>query len=291
MADMAYDATTLEERAQAALRALDQHHNVGGLYHHVLVDEAQDFPTSALRFAVRLLRPGSDSLLVVADAAQNIYRTSFRWKDAGINALGRTRVLDTSYRNTREILDHAYWFLTKEERVAPGPAPGADDETALIPPRLSSRSGPIPLLLQVGTPQQEVLAIADQCQSFLDRGIAAGDIAVLYGATSIGGFHWPDSIMKAFAGRDLPLLWATDWRDSSKRELIGTDPSRIVLSTIHSAKGLEFSHVVLCGYLDDKPAEESVISRRLIYVGMTRATCELVLTASGNHRYIADLEV
>jgi superfamily I DNA/RNA helicase len=44
------------------------------------------------------------------------------------------------------------------------------------------------------------------------------------------------------------------------------------------------------GYLDDKPEETKVLNRRLIYVGMTRATNELVLTASGNHPYIADLE-
>ncbi len=49
--------------------------------------------------------------------------------------------------------------------------------------------------------------------------------------------------------------------------------------------------MVLCGYLDDKPPEQSIFNRNLIYVGMTRATHELVLTVSGSHRYIADLEV
>ncbi len=48
--------------------------------------------------------------------------------------------------------------------------------------------------------------------------------------------------------------------------------------------------MILCGYFDDKPPEESVLSRRLIYVGMTRATHALVLTYSGEHPYIADLE-
>ena len=288
--DMPYATTTLEERAEAALQVLDRHPRVVGHYDHVLVDEAQDFPTSALRFVVRLLRPGSDSLLVVADAAQNIYRTSFRWKDAGITAVGRTRVLDTSYRNTREILDFAYWFLTKEESQRCGPGAGDGDETALVPPRLSCRTGKVPLRLLLESPQQEVLAIADQCTAFLERGIEPGRIAVLYGASNIGGFCWPDAIRKVFAARDLPLFWATDPDDRRKRDLLGVDSSRIVLSTIHSAKGFEFECVVLCGYLDDKPPEQSHLSRRLIYVGMTRATSELVLTASGTHPYIADLE-
>jgi superfamily I DNA/RNA helicase len=59
---------------------------------------------------------------------------------------------------------------------------------------------------------------------------------------------------------------------------------------LDSAKGFEFSHVIMCGYLDDRPPEQSILNRRLIYVGMTRATQELVLTASGDHPYIADLE-
>lgn len=288
--DMAYD-TDLAERAEAALAVLDEHPRAVRRYDHVLVDEGQDFPTPALRFVVRLLRPGSDSLLVVADAAQNIYRTSFRWRDAGINAVGRTRVLDTSYRNTREILDYAYWFLTKEGDDPSSPGVGGDDEVALVPPRLSSRSGRIPLRLLLESPQQEVLAIGDQCEALLARGIDPGSIAVLYGATVTGGFHWPHSIGKVFADRGLPFFWATDPGDRSKRYRLGADASRIVLSTIHAAKGLEFAHVILCGYLDDKPPEESHLSRRLIYVGMTRATHELVLTASGKHPYIADLDM
>ncbi len=75
-----------------------------GRFHHVLIDEAQDFPTPALRFAVGLLVDGSDSLLAVADPVQNIFGSKFTWKAAGIQAPGRTRWLDQSYRNTREIL-------------------------------------------------------------------------------------------------------------------------------------------------------------------------------------------
>ena len=86
--EMSFDATTMQDRALAALDVLDAHPDAVGQFDHVLIDEAQDFATEALAFAVRLLKPGSDSLLVVADAAQNIYRNKFRWKDAGINASG-----------------------------------------------------------------------------------------------------------------------------------------------------------------------------------------------------------
>ena len=88
----------------------------------------------------------------------------------------------------------------------------------------------------------------------------------------------------------IPLFWGTDPADRNARSHIADDPSKIVLSTIHSAKGLEFRHVILCGFLDDKPPAESRVSRSLIYVGMTRATHELTLSASGKHPYLADLE-
>jgi hypothetical protein len=286
--EMAFDTTSMEERAKAALGVLDRHPNAVGRFDHVLVDEAQDFPTAALAFAVRLLRPGSESLLVVADAAQNIYRNQFRWKDAGINAVGRTRVLDNSYRNTREILEYANEFLLRGGDFKADAS--IDDETALIPPRTSLRSGPLPTFLHLATPQEEVLLIADRCRALLDAGVAPSSIAVLYGARAAGGFEWTRPLLAALRSRRVPVYWVTDPDHDENRDHVGEETSRIVLSTIHSAKGLEFSHVLMCGYLDDRPPADRVLSRRLIYVGMTRATHELVLTASGNHEFIADLE-
>lgn len=99
------------------------------------------------------------------------------------------------------------------------------------------------------------------------------------------GSTWPVSIRDFFA-----LVWATDAANPAASGHIGDDPSKLVLSTIHSAKGLEFRHVILCGFLDDKPPAESRVSRSLISVGMTRANHELTLSASGKHPYLADLE-
>ena len=65
---------------------------------------------------------------------------------------------------------------------------------------------------------------------------------------------------------------------------------RVTLMTLHSAKGLEFDHVYLCGMedglfpsmmaiaSDDKDAVEE--ERRLCYVGITRAKKDLLLTAA-----------
>ena len=72
----------------------------------------------------------------------------------------------------------------------------------------------------------------------------------------------------------------------------GDDKDRVLLMTLHSAKGLEFPHVYLTGMEDgifpsymainsgDEEAEEE--ERRLAYVGITRAKDDLTLTCSGS---------
>lgn len=279
-----------EELARRALDALDTQPDAVAVFDHVLIDEAQDFPTAALRFAVRLLRPGSESLLVVADSAQNIYSTKFTWRAAGINAIGRTRKLDTSYRNTREILEYAHEFVLAGGDLRVDDTDDPEDETAVILPRFSVRSGPLPLFMRLPTPQGEVVAIAEHCRARLDEGATPGEIAVLYGSRTTAGFNWPAALRSVFGDRGIQSFWLNDPDRPANRDHVGEDRSKVLLSTIHSAKGLEFRHVVLCGYLDDRPPENSILNRRLIYVGMTRATYELVLTASGRHPYIADLD-
>jgi DNA helicase-2/ATP-dependent DNA helicase PcrA len=72
---------------------------------------------------------------------------------------------------------------------------------------------------------------------------------------------------------------------------LNQDNDNIVLMTLHSAKGLEFPYVYLCGmeegifpgYMSihaDNPNEEIEEERRLCYVGITRAMKQLSLTAA-----------
>ncbi len=71
---------------------------------------------------------------------------------------------------------------------------------------------------------------------------------------------------------------------------VDADDNRVLLMTIHSAKGLEFPHVYLAGmedgvfpsYMtitsDDPSAVEG--TRRLAYVGITRAKEDLTITCA-----------
>jgi UvrD-like helicase family protein/AAA domain-containing protein len=288
----------MAETARRALAALDKLANLGvnyegRLFDHVLVDEAQDLPLEALQFAVRMLRHGSESLLVVADAAQTLSgRKGFTWKEAGIVATGRTRVLTRNYRNTRQILDFAWSFLSKEISIGVELDDPSDSTDVVVPPEASERSGPLPVVQKCPSRDAEVLFIARQASEWLKGDVAPGDVAILYGSRYAGGggFNWIDKIGMALDQARVPWYWPTDPSDPTGKATVGSRRDQVMLSTVHSAKGLEFPRVILCAFLDEHPPDRVAESRRLIYVGMTRAVDHLVLTASGEHRFIADLE-
>jgi DNA helicase-2/ATP-dependent DNA helicase PcrA len=78
----------------------------------------------------------------------------------------------------------------------------------------------------------------------------------------------------------------------------GSRTARVLLMTLHSAKGLEFPVVVMAGLEeglfphsraseDDSELEEE---RRLCYVGITRARARLVLTSAARRRVFGDYQ-
>jgi DNA helicase-2/ATP-dependent DNA helicase PcrA len=84
--------------------------------------------------------------------------------------------------------------------------------------------------------------------------------------------------------------------DVDKEE--GTREARVLLMTLHSAKGLEFPYVVMAGmeeglFPHSRAAEdESELEeeRRLCYVGITRARSRLVLTSAARRRVFGDYQ-
>jgi DNA helicase-2/ATP-dependent DNA helicase PcrA len=100
----------------------------------------------------------------------------------------------------------------------------------------------------------------------------------------------PEASLGGFVDR-LSLL-----SDVDKEE--GTREARVLLMTLHSAKGLEFPYVVMAGMEeglfpharaveDDAELEEE---RRLCYVGITRARSRLVLTSAARRRVFGDYQ-
>jgi hypothetical protein len=256
----------------------------GPRYHGVFLDEAQDFGTTALQFVVALLAPGNEDLVIVADAAQNIFRRKFSWKQAGIQAQGRTRILKTNYRNTKEILEFAFRFLTGGTLQAED-VPGMDDESAVISPESAQRSGPSPELRLSPDPRATVRATVEKVKAWIRNDARPRSAAVLYassnGPVAAAGLH------EALRSEGLAVFWATDPGDKGAKMRLSAATEPVVLCTVHSAKGLEFPRVAMCEIGRDGDDAES--ARKVAYVGMTRATEELFVATEEGHPLAADL--
>jgi DNA helicase-2/ATP-dependent DNA helicase PcrA len=100
----------------------------------------------------------------------------------------------------------------------------------------------------------------------------------------------PEPSLGGFADR-LSLLSDVD-------EEQGTRDARIWMMTLHSAKGLEFTMVILAGLEEglfphsrsSEDVEEMEEERRLCYVGMTRARQRLVLTGAARRRIFGEYQ-
>ena len=111
------------------------------------------------------------------------------------------------------------------------------------------------------------------------------DIAVLYTSQ-----HFAKNFASAFGKRigEDKLYWVSESRES-KIKLNLSSPS-IKLSTIESAKGMEFRLVFLAG-LETLPRDErdEANERKLAYVGLTRAQDLLYILGNARSGYFKEL--
>ncbi|MDP1655892.1 MAG: 3'-5' exonuclease [Hylemonella sp.] len=244
----------------------------GGQYMALMIDEAHDFEDTWLQMAARMVNPATHSLLVLYDDAQSIYqkhRRKFNFASVGIQAQGRTSILKLNYRNTAEVL--ALAMHCADSLLADKPE--TDDAMQTVRPASAGRRGPMPLLLETRNAQEEAELIAARIVKAAAEGRPLNDMAVLFRTRGP-----MDGVAKALKRKGIAVqamqthgATAFDWAAPS-----------VKLITLHSAKGLEFPLVFIAG-LDtmpfmNEPMDEEV---RLLYVGMTRATHELVLSAAG----------
>ena len=258
--------------AETVSRSVERGFVPAGQYTALLIDEAHDFEDAWLELAARMVTPATNSLLVLYDDAQSIYqkkRRKFNFASVGIQAQGRTSILKLNYRNTAEVLALAMHcarnlLVDREE---------TDEAMESVLPVTAGRRGPVPVLLLAGNAREEGEWVAERIAHAVAAGRTLDEVAVLCRIKRhmdpVGYALQRRGI--AFQSMGAPGFRVFDW----------TRPS-VKLLTLHSAKGLEFPMVVVVGLdampVPDESMEEEV---RLLYVGMTRATHELLLSAAG----------
>lgn len=84
----------------------------------------------------------------------------------------------------------------------------------------------------------------------------------------------------------IEFFFVSDPREKDNPDRMAEAEQPVVLSTVYSAKGMEFPNVVLCCTPREGMHPEEL--RSAIYVGMTRATENLVVLAEKEHVFAAD---
>jgi superfamily I DNA/RNA helicase len=199
---------------------------VGTPYDIVVVDEAQDFSANQVRAVARHL---ADDFVCtfIRDSTQRIYPNFFTWREVGIEIpAAQSRRLSTNHRNTRQIAAFARPLVEGIEVTEDSNLP---DFTGC------DRDGPIPVVLRGRYSGQLNWAIR-----YLRSGQIGPDETVAFLHPRGGG--WFSELRGRLSEERL------DWTSITREAEWPTGPEQIALSTMHSAKGLEFDHVILLGY-------------------------------------------
>ena len=249
---------------------------VSGTYEAVLVDEVQDLKPQELRLLAALCGQGPDRLMLAGDAGQRIYAGGFSLRALGIETRGRSHILKINYRTTEQIRTFADRILGEVAHDLEGGTESRKGTRSLL-------RGPVPQVHSFATPQEEVAFVVERIQKGLAEGLQPQEIAI---------FARVANYLERFEGgltdAGLPV-----------HQVKSNDPAPagVQLGTMHRAKGLEFKVVFVVGCSEDQipspralraagddPADRDEAlanERRLLYVSLTRARDEVVVSLVG----------
>jgi len=275
------------------------------LYDAIIIDESQDFHPSWLKALLLLLSGKTNFLLLAEDPNQKIYPRSFSYKDAGINVVGGGKIfnLPVSYRSTKEIVLTASKLVTKSnwddfykkflEEI------GEEQKDTI-----TVKSGSYPKI----TIDNDYTAICehialDIIKKVKNEGFSYSDFGIIYLTKNKNSsttnqnnlFQATDDVdyintLRAILSTNkIPNFWLSENRDS--KMCYDQFNEEVTLSTIFSAKGLEFEVAYLVGvelypWSKRNPRENA----SMLYVAMTRAKSELDLCSLERTKTIIDIE-
>ena len=233
------------------------------LYRHVVIDEGQDLSPEMLRSLAAAI-PRDGSLTFFGDLAQQIYGHRMSWRSAGLKPKRVWKFKD-NYRNTKQI---ARLALSLAEM------PHFPDVPDLVEPLAPTADGPLPALVRRSSEGSERKLVVTEGK----KRARTGTVAILLRTRD----------------QERKLKQRLPERATRLHRDLQVWPNRpgLFYGTYHASKGLEFDTVLL-PFLSDRRwprrRDINVVGRReaesrdsrLLYVGITRARTELVLTYSG----------
>ena len=247
-------------------------------YSHIVIDEAQDLTVAQLSCIAQLVDPEVNSISIIADAAQQIYKSGFSWSEVGINVRGgRTVELKHNYRNTRQIAEAAISLLNHDPQKG-------DFSEHIVP----VREGKMPQVIRIPI-AREINFLVGQLNAV---DLRSESLVILHPERS-GVQHFLEKLkQEGFCPIEL---------SSAKAGQINM--TGLYICTMKSIKGLEFNHVVMAGlddvllphrhgFADNDDELHVSTERRILYTCMTRARDTLQLTFTQKpSRFLSEIEI
>ena len=254
---------------------------------HIVVDEAQDLGVAELRFLAAIAPMQADALFFAGDLGQRIFQQPFSWKELGVDVRGRSSTLTVNYRTSHQIRQAADRLLPSAVKDVDG---NADERGRTV----SVFNGPAPKISVLASAAAEIEAVSTWIKAMADGAMQPAEIGVFVRTRA--------ELPRARAAVEAAGLLSSEL---SERELVA--PGRVLIGTMHLAKGLEFKAVAVMACDDGVlPLQERLAAvadetelddvyeteRHLLYVACTRARDRLLVSAvRPASEFLQDLEV
>ena len=278
VAELEGDSPRWERQVESVIEGVENGFIPRAQYGAVMIDEGHDFEPEWLKLVVQMVDPATDSVLLLYDDAQSIYRKTnglgFTLSSVGVKAAGRTTILRLNYRNSREILKLAYDFA----KGSLDPANADEDHIPLIEPESAGISGTKPAFKMLERFEDECDYAIRCISSWVKKGVPPSEIAVICFQKWQG-----EAVSAQLKNHHVAHLWTG--APGGKKSY---DPAveKVTVITAQSSKGLEFQSVILLGTGALKDNEKFVTDHtRLLYVAMTRAKRQLAISGSASNQF------
>lgn len=271
-----------DDYAILALKKIETDSNFVPPYSHIIIDEAQDLNKAQILTISKLVDEQTNSLSIIADAAQRIFKSGFVWSEVGINVRGgRTIEFKKNYRNSVHIARAAISLLEKEQ-----------DKSEFTTIETATRDGEKTKIGYYLDFLEQMKNVNNQLKS-LKSNNQLHNTVILHRSTSgvnnIKTYLNDNGFSTELVKSNLPVDYGSE---------------SIKICTMSSVKGLEFNNVFILDLNDDiipyppgfiESDDEYHISteRRLLYTCMTRARNTLFLFSSDNSnpsRYLKEID-
>ena len=229
----------------------------------IIIDEAQDLSKACLTYLSRLVKEETQSIMILADAAQSIYTNGITWKDAGFAVHGsRSIELKQNYRNPVSVYKVASCIIGKVHDSEDFVNDGAECAR-----RQNTAENEKVTIIHCGTQEKEREVLL-KCLNYLRKSHSDCSVGILVKTNAEKNSFSKFLRDNKFEPVDLNL------KAQMSRFKITSD---IYMVTIHSAKGLEFDYVVILDVnesnfvsaVEDFELNDQI--RKLLYTSLTRA--------------------